>query len=700
MHFIQIGDWLFDSQAQQLIKDNETVQLEPISCDLLLCLVNHQSQIVSKDNLIAHVWKNRIVSDSAITRVISMLRKHLGDDPVKPTYIRTIQKQGYLLLAPVRELSEQESKNYQNKKIKSLNRLLTVQNISILILFGITVWLSIDNIIKSQQPEVNANQIKIEPVVTEKGQEAFVALSPNDEFIIYSHTVKNGGFYHLYQKELSSGKVLQLTQGAHNDLGASVGSRGKTVYFARLVPGKSCHIMELDLTLFEKTEPLPIVECSKSLGFSNVSAHPNMNDIFYIDLSNRQYVYRYNKETKEKIRVSNPNTSNVSDYYQKLSPDGEKLAFVRTDNGANQVVLKRLDNLDYEKVIWSSNGPYLHSISWSKDSNEIIFFEKRFNQFIYYNLESDDVTYSILNDNRLNSLTNQRGDGGVYAVLGNQTQYDISSISLTPEIAHQQKLLIASTANDKNAVQLNKTSTVYVSDRSGMFQFWLRERGGVDRQISEFNEHRAYFNLVTEPSGEVVVGQTDDRLFQFTVATAEFKWITDKHIRASFPVFDSDSKLYYIVKGKSSFLVEHNPNIEIKGTINSKPLIDDAVYAEFLDGNIVYQDGSGGIFLYNRSHDTTKLLINKSSSPFQLRNWISTSEGIYFTKIGNDTNRGLYFQRFEQSPPELVSSSEPNPFGGLSYDHFNHRILLETEEDIDTNIVKINFTNSETDGEL
>lgn len=154
MHFIQIGDWLFDSQAQQLIKDNETVQLEPISCDLLLCLVNHQSQIVSKDNLIAHVWKNRIVSDSAITRVISMLRKHLGDDPVKPTYIRTIQKQGYLLLAPVRELSEQESKNYQNKKIKSLNRLLTVQNISILILFGITVWLSIDNIIKSQQPEV------------------------------------------------------------------------------------------------------------------------------------------------------------------------------------------------------------------------------------------------------------------------------------------------------------------------------------------------------------------------------------------------------------------------------------------------------------------------------------------------------------------------------------------------------------------
>ena len=685
MHFIQIGDWTFDIKAQQISCGQEHIQLEPISSALLFYFCQNGERNVSRDDLIANVWNNRVVADSTINRAISMLRKHLGDDPQKPSYIRTIHKQGYLLLAPVSELSEQESKNHQKKKIKSLNRLLTVQNISMLILFVITVWLSIDNIINSQQLEFNANQIKIEPVVTEKGQEAFVALSPNDEFIIYSHSVKNGGFYHLYQKELSSGKILQLTQGAHNDLGASVGSRGKMVYFARLVPGKSCHIMELDLTLFEKTEPLPIVECSKSLGFSNVSAHPNMNDIFYIDLSNRQYVYRYNKETKEKIRVSNPKTSNVSDYYQKLSPDGEKLAFIRADNGANQVVLKRLDDLDFEKVIWSSNGPYLHSISWSKDSSEIIFLEKRFNQFIYYNLENDDVTYSILNDNRLNGLTNQRGDGEVYAVLGNQTQYDISSISLTPDIDHQQKLLVASTANDKNAVQLNKTSTVYVSDRSGMFQFWLREHGGVERQISEFTEHRAYFNLVTGPSGEVVVGQTDGRLFQFTIATAEFKWLTDKNIRASFPVFDIDGKLFYIVKDKGSFFVEHSSNSKAK----NNRLIDGAIYAEFLVDNIVYQDESGSIYLYNRSDATTKLLLNKSSSPFQLRNWVSASEGVYFTKIGNNTDRGLYFQDYNQSPLVLIRSGEPNPFGSLSYDRFNQRILLETEENIDTNIVKL-----------
>lgn len=700
MHFFQVGDWVFDSKAQQLIKDGKTTQLEPISSDLLLCLISLRDNVVSKDNLITHVWKNRVVSDSAITRVISMLRKHLGDNPVKPIYIRTVQKQGYMLLATVRELSEQESRQYQHKQTNELFNSLTIQNTVIAVLLSITGWLLFNNSMKGQQPELSSNHITIKPIITEKGQEAFVEVAPDDSFIIFSHTQRNGGFYHIYRKDFSSGKVIQLTSGEHNDFGATIDASNQKVYFTRLIPSKSCHIMELDLSRSESIQPLPIVECSKSLGFSNVSVHPNMNDIFFIDLSNRQYVYRYNKETKEKVRVSNPHKFNVSDYYQKLSPDGEKLAFIRANNGENQVVLKRLDDLDYEKVIWSSNGPYLHSISWSKDSSEIVFLEKRFNQFIYYNVENDDVTYSNLNDNRLNGLTNQRDNGEVYAVLGNQTQYDISSISLISGIGNQQKLLIASTANDKNAVQLNKVSTVYVSDRSGMFQFWLRERGGADRQISEFTEHRAYFNLVTDPSGEVVVGQTDGRLFQFTVATADFKWLTEKDIRASFPVFDSDGKLYYIVKGENSFLVEHHPKNKIKGKVKYKPLIDGAIYAEFLADNIVYQDESGGIFLNNRSHSKTTLLINKSSISFQLRNWVSTLEGIYFTKIGNNTNRGLYFQDYHQSPPVLIASGEPNPFGSLSYDRFNQRILIETEEDIDTNIVKVNFGRIQTSDKL
>jgi len=694
MHFIQIGEWLLDSQAQQLIKDNETVQLEPISSDLLLCLVNHQSQIVSKDDLITHVWKNRIVSDSAITRVISMLRKHLGDDPVKPKYIRTIQKQGYLLLAPVSELSDQESKVHKNKKIKSLNRLLTVQNVSILILFGITVWLSIDNIIKSQQPKLASSELIVKPILTEKGQEAFVAISPNDEFIVYSHTAKNGSHYNLYRKNLTSGKIVQLTQGIHNDFGASIDVNNQFVYFARLVPAKSCHVMRLDLSSTETTQPESIIECDKSLSFTNVEVHPNSNEIFYIDAASGLYVYRYNMQTKEKVRFSNLNQSRVIDYYQKLSPDGEKLVLIRFDNGAVKVVLKRLKQPNYEEVIWSSNGTPVYSVSWSKDSRKLYFLEKRHNQLVTYNLSKDEISLHSLENNRLNSLSNQTENGDIFAILGNQTQYDISSVPVTSEIEQNRTLIVASTANDIGAVQLNEHSTFYVSDRSGMFQFWQRNSDGFEEQLTNFKENRSYFYLSAAPKGKYVVGLTDGRLFKFTLDSGDFSWLTKKDIKASRPTFSPEGILHYIVKGDKYVLMEYSDIGE------DKPLIFGAVYAEYHADKILYQDIDGNINIEKRGEKTSKLLIKKLSGSFQKRKWVSTEKGIYFNINGNDTNRGLYFQSFDYSPPVLISSGEPNPFGAISYDRFNQRILLETEEDIDTNIVKLSFTPSKLANEL
>jgi len=692
MQLIQIGDWLFDSRAQQLIKDNETVQLEPISSDLLLCLVNYQSQIVSKDDLISHVWKNRIVSDSAITRVISMLRKHLGDDPMKPTYIRTVQKQGYVLLPMATELSEQEIKLYQHKRSQIFIRLLTVKNILIFTLFSITGWLSINNILKSQQPEFASSELTIKPILTEKGQEAFVTISPNDEFIIYSHTAMNGSYYHLYKKDLASGKVMQLTHGANNDFGASIDVNSQKIYFARLVPAKSCHIMRIDLSDIKMTSPEPIIECDKSLNFTNVEVHPNSNEIFYIDAASGLYVYRYNMGTKEKVRFSNLNQSRVTDYYQKLSPDGKKLVLVRFDNGAVKVVLKRLKQPNYEKVIWNSNGTPIYSVSWSKDSRNLYFLEKRHNQLVTYNLNNDHSSVHNLEHNRLNSLSNQTDNGDIFAILGNQTQYDISSVPITSEIEHNRTLVVASTANDLAAVQLSEHLTFYISDRSGMYQFWLRKNDGVEQQLTNFKENRSYLYLSAAPNGEYVVGLTDGRLFKFTLDTKDFTWLTNKDIKASRPFFSPDGILHYIVKGEKYVLMEYSDIGE------DKPLIFGAVSAEYHAGKILYQDIDGNINIVKKGEKTSKLLIKRLTSLFQKRKWLSTEKGIYFNIIGNDTNRGLYFQSFDRSPPVLISSGEPNPFGAISYDRFNQRILLETEEDINTNIVKISFNHSEPDG--
>ena len=69
--------------------------------DVLLCLVDHAGEVVSKNDLLDAVWQTEFVSDNTLQGRIAELREALGDDAQNPTYIETIRKRGYRLIAEV-----------------------------------------------------------------------------------------------------------------------------------------------------------------------------------------------------------------------------------------------------------------------------------------------------------------------------------------------------------------------------------------------------------------------------------------------------------------------------------------------------------------------------------------------------------------------------------------------------------------------
>ena len=71
---------------------------------VLLYLVEHQGEVVKRDDLIGEVWEGTFVTDEALSRAISVLRTQLGDDRMTPTYIQTLPKVGYRLIMPVEAL--------------------------------------------------------------------------------------------------------------------------------------------------------------------------------------------------------------------------------------------------------------------------------------------------------------------------------------------------------------------------------------------------------------------------------------------------------------------------------------------------------------------------------------------------------------------------------------------------------------------
>ena len=69
---------------------------------LLLCLAEHSGEVVSIDDLLSQVWSDVTVSPDSVYQAVTSLRRLLGDDPKQPTYIATVPRLGYRMVATVK----------------------------------------------------------------------------------------------------------------------------------------------------------------------------------------------------------------------------------------------------------------------------------------------------------------------------------------------------------------------------------------------------------------------------------------------------------------------------------------------------------------------------------------------------------------------------------------------------------------------
>ncbi len=98
---LRIGDWCVDPASGQISRQGETARLEARAMRLLLCLAEHAGEVVSIDDLLDQVWSGVIVSPDSVYQAVTSLRRTLGDDPRQPTYIATVPRLGYRMVATV-----------------------------------------------------------------------------------------------------------------------------------------------------------------------------------------------------------------------------------------------------------------------------------------------------------------------------------------------------------------------------------------------------------------------------------------------------------------------------------------------------------------------------------------------------------------------------------------------------------------------
>ena len=98
-------DFELDLRAYQLRRAGHVLKLEPTPMELLVFLVEHRGELVTRDQIVERIWGKDVFldTDNSINGAIRKIRQVLKDDSEQPRFVETVSGKGYRFIAPVGE---------------------------------------------------------------------------------------------------------------------------------------------------------------------------------------------------------------------------------------------------------------------------------------------------------------------------------------------------------------------------------------------------------------------------------------------------------------------------------------------------------------------------------------------------------------------------------------------------------------------
>jgi len=103
----EFGPFRVDPEKEILLRAGEPVPLTPKTFQILLVLVRHHKEVLTKDDLMKAVWPDTFVEEANLSRNIFMLRKALGETPQDHQYILTVPGRGYRFAEEVKPVPQE-----------------------------------------------------------------------------------------------------------------------------------------------------------------------------------------------------------------------------------------------------------------------------------------------------------------------------------------------------------------------------------------------------------------------------------------------------------------------------------------------------------------------------------------------------------------------------------------------------------------
>jgi eukaryotic-like serine/threonine-protein kinase len=583
----------------------------------------------------------------------------------------------------VSHLSKQEyvnpAKNVEKPKSKK-SKVLLFGTVFTVIALAIVATLFFNPFSQKQQ-----NNMTMKKITSYKGWEGGPKLSPNGNNIAFNW------MGNIYVKQVGGTGELQLTNTNDQDWSSDWSPDGNQIIFARHSEDENeCGIFIIPVLGTPGSER-KIISLTWHYWF-NPSWSPDGQYIVFSDQDSSRSawaLYSFNTQTYHRSQITHP-PMDADDSYTAISPNGEKLAFVRKLPKNNSIIVKNWSNRKERTVI--SNFGYIHGLTWSRDSKEIVFHSRR------------------SGSSQLWRISEKGGEPKLVAEAGLSARYPTISKSANRLAFEQPKDEVSiwkAKLNEKHTIATNAYQFIthemrvdypsispyshqisFRSRKAGELQMWFCDSTGQNITQATYLKADYVFQPQWSPNADSISfvafseGQTD--IYIMDTKTKRVKTITSKPSDERWPQWSRNGHWIYFSSNRTgvweAFRVSKNGGIPTQLTNGRARNMQ-----ETWDGkNLIFYRDNCLWMMPISSGDEIKLFTAKNMKV----NFVVSKDGIYYiTAVQNQNDDPIYdidFFNFKNSSVTRILRESTGKINNISISPAGDYILYSVwKADVD-----------------
>lgn len=614
-----VGDVTISPSLNRVAMGDRQRRVEPRIMQVLVLLVRHHGQSVSRDTLLHHCWGGVFVAEDSLNRCIFQLRRALRDVGSTRLRVETIPKFGYALFVdgtdeaaapPVEPTTEGLAATVlttspapvpaaapvpQPQRLRQGLLSLAVALLSLAVMVLAVAYWRADR----GEGALAIPVFDVLPLTLEPGMDLYPALSPDGEMAAYAARNSFDDFDIILRGTGPNGRSVSLTNTADHDRMPVWSPRGDAIAFLRSDRDWNCAIYVIAVPVGKERR---IGDCMGDQ-LPNLAWRPDGQALIFTgapDLSvkmSRLMVMPLDGTAPSLLPVppggSAPTSpaGNADDWIPAYSPDGRKLSFARAwpDGKLSMMVMdarsgKELHRLPLDissvNYAWSVDGRGLYMTNASRQRRGLWYVELETARW-------QQVMPGIGQLGRL-AVANSRGNMAMEIYRGHADIVEFTADA-------RERTLQGSGANEyEPQLSPDGRALAFVSDRTGDPQIWLAEDDRPPRPLTSLPGANMT-GLRWSPDGRALlfvaeVAMVSD-LYRVTISDETTMRLTHDGHAKNAPVWMQDGRIRIPIRGETTWdiwLIDPSGAAPVKIDEN-RDYIDMST-----DGSMLLTGNSGG----------------------------------------------------------------------------------------------------------